>query len=164
MSTLERRLVRALVAIMATIVAAACTEPVQSKPPRTPVDGPLEARLEPASASPEVGDIVRVALTVRGASSRDVASFTARITYDSTRLRYVDEVAVEDGAMRVINPQPGALRVAGIATGGFSDGQLSVIRFSVVRPNGLASLQLTVDEMHTTNHVDARRSLHSSDR
>jgi hypothetical protein len=164
MSTLERRLVRALVAIMAAITAEACTEPVQSKPPKTPVDGPLEARLEPASVSPGVGDIVRVALTVRGASASDVASFTARIAYDSTRLRYVDEVAVEDGAMRVINPQPGSLRVAGIATGGFSDGQLSVVRFSVLRPNGLASLQLTVDEMHTTNHVDARRSLHSSDR
>ena len=65
--------------------------------------------------------------------------------------------------MRVINPQAGSLRVAGIATGGFSDGQLSVIRFSVLRPNALASLHLTVDEMHTTTHVDARRSLHASD-
>src|SRR5690242_4240338 len=107
MSTLERRLVRALVATMTAIVAGACTEPVQSKPPRTPVDGPLEARLEPASTSAKVGDIVRVALSVRGTSSRDVASYTARITYDSTQLRYVDEVAVEDGAMRVINPQGG---------------------------------------------------------
>jgi len=73
-------------------------------------------------------------------------------------------VAVEDGAMRVINPQGGLLRVAGIAPRGFPDGQLSIVRFSVLRPNGLTSLHLTVDEMHTANHVDAQRSLRPGDR
>lgn len=162
MSTLERRRVRALVALVAAVVAQACTEPVQSRSPKTQVEGALVARLEPSVASAKVGDIVQVALTVRGTVAPDVASFTARIAYDSTRLRYVGEVTREDGAMRVINPQPGVLRVAGIAPTGFADGQLSAVRFAVVRADGLASLRLTVDEMHTTNHVDARRSLHSS--
>lgn len=163
MTTLEHRLARLLVAGLAAMAVVGCTEPVQSRPPKTPVDGPLEARLEPSDASPSVGSIVRVALAVRGTSASEVASFTARIAYDSTRLRYVDEVAIQDGAMRVINPQAGSLRVAGIATAGFADGQLSVVRFSVVQPGGLASLRLTVDEMHTTKNADAKRSLHTSD-
>jgi hypothetical protein len=162
MSTLERHRVRALVALMAAMAAQACTEPVQSRAPKTQVDGALVARLEPSVAVARVGDIVQVALTVQGTGAKDVASFTARIAYDSTRLRYVSEVTREDGAMRVLNPQPGVLRLAGIAPAGFTDGHLSAVRFSVVRADGLESLRLTVDEMHTTNHVDARRSLHSS--
>jgi hypothetical protein len=161
-STLKRHLMGALVALAATAFTQACTEPVQSRPPKTPVDGPLEVRLEPADASAGVGAVVRVALMLRGTSARDVASFTARVAYDSTRLRFVDEVTLEDGAMRVMNPQPGLLRLAGIATAGFSDGQLSVVRFSVLRPGGLTSLRLTVDELHTTNHADARRTLRPS--
>jgi hypothetical protein len=160
----RHRLVRALVAIPAAMVAAACSEPVQSKRPRVPGDGPLEARLEPADVSARVGAVVPVALTVRGGSASEVASFTARIAYDSTRLRYEGEVTMQDGAMRVINPQPGLLRVAGIAPSGFSDGQLSAVRFSVLRADGLSSLRLTVDEMHTAAHADVRRSLHASDR
>jgi hypothetical protein len=163
MTTLERRLARLLVAGLAAMAAAGCTEPVQSKPPRAPVDGPLVARLEPSDATPGVGSIVRVALAVRGTSAGEVASFTARIAYDSTRLRYVDEVAIQDGATRVINPLTGSLRVAGIATAGFADGQLSVVRFSVLHRDGLASLRLTVDEMHTTKNADAKRSLHTSE-
>jgi hypothetical protein len=162
MSTLERRRLRVLVALMAALAAHACTEPVQSRAPKTQVDGALVARLEPSVAVARVGDIVQVALTVRGTGATDVGSFTARIAYDSTRLRYVGEVTRDDGALRVINPQPGTLRVAGIAPAGFSDGHLSAVRFSVVRADGLASLRLTVDEMHMTNHADARQSLHSS--
>jgi len=164
MTTLERRLARLLVAGLTAMAVGGCTEPVQSRPPKTPVDGPLDARLEPSEASPAVGSIVRVVLAVRGTSASEVASFTARIAYDSTQLRYVDEVAVQDGAMRIINPQTGALRVAGIATAGFSDGQLSVVRFSVLHRAGLASLRLTIDEMHTAKNADAKRSLHPSDR
>src|SRR6185503_19487574 len=87
MSTLERHRVRALAALVAVMAGQACTEPVQSRAPKTQVDGALVARLEPSVAVARVGDIVQVALTVQGTGAKDVASFTARIAYDSTRLR-----------------------------------------------------------------------------
>jgi|RhiMethySRZTD1v2_1073278.scaffolds.fasta_scaffold122501_3 hypothetical protein len=164
MSTLERRLARALVVITSAMIASGCREPIKSTRPETPVDAPLAARLEPADPSAPVGAIVRVALTVRGTSANDVASFTARIAYDPTKLRYVDEVAIEDKATRVINPQYGLLRVAGIAPAGFSDGKLLLVRFTVLQQGALSSLRLTVDEMHTAANADVRASLRASDR
>ena len=163
MISLERRLVRALIAVAATTIAYGCTEPVQSAPPKTPIDAPLEARLEPGDRSPQVGSIVRVALALKGGHASDVASFTARIAYDPTRLRYLDEVAIEDGATRVINPQHGVLRVAGIAPAGFPDGKLSVVRFTVLGRDALSSLRLTVDEMHTATNGDVRTGLRVGD-
>jgi hypothetical protein len=102
---------------------------------------------------------------MRGTSANDVASFTARIAYDPTKLRYVDEVAIGDNATRVINPQQyGLLRVAGIAPAGFPDGTLLLVRFTVLQQGALGSLGLTVDEMHTAANADVRASLRASDR
>src|SRR6185436_14053071 len=106
-----------------------------------------------------VGSDVPVAVRVRGTTAKNVGSFTARIAYDSTALRYMDEVVLSDSATRVINPQPGLLRLAGIAPSGFTDGQLYLVRFALLRPAGLSSLRLTVDELHTTARADALTSL-----
>jgi hypothetical protein len=88
-----------------------------------------------------------------------IASFTARLSYDSTALRYIDEVAIADSATRVINPTTGALRLAGIAPSGFADGRLSELRFVELRTGGVSTLRLTMDEMHTTTRSDALSSL-----
>jgi hypothetical protein len=61
--------------------------------------------------------------------------------------------------MRVANPAKGLIRFADVAPNGFATGELYAMRFAVLRAGALASLRLTVDEMHTTTHTDASAAL-----
>lgn len=145
---------RARIAMMlAMVFAAACTEPMTTRV-QTPPEPALHARLELSDSLAAVGSEVRVALRIGGTSAATVGSFTARLAYDSTGLRYVDETAIADSATRAINPQPGLLRLAGIAPQGFGARRLYEVRFAVLRGGALASLRLTMDELHTTTHAD----------
>jgi len=140
------------------VVAIACTEPVRTPPPEPPAPR-FEAQLELSDSAAVAGATVTATLRLHGKLASPVASFTARIAYDSLGLRFVEEVARSDGATRAINPQPGLVRVAGIAPKGFADGTLEVIRFTVLRPAALYTVAATIDEMHTAVITDAAASL-----
>jgi hypothetical protein len=79
---------------------------------------------------------------------------TARLSYDSTAMRFLREEATGDGATRVANPQPGLVRFAAIAPNGFADGRVYTLRFSVVRASGLRSFQLSTDEAHSITQAN----------
>jgi hypothetical protein len=135
---------RTRIALAVAVFLAACTEP---KPPaQAPAPIPLEARLDVSDSSAAPGKTVFV--TVH-ASDKKVASMTGRIVYDSTALSFLSEETLRDGATRVLNPATGALRFATILSGGFEDGRLYVLRFTPLKPNGLSSLRLVIDEIHT---------------
>ena len=69
-------------------------------------------------------------------------------------MRFVREQALDDGATRVVNPQPGLVRFAAIAPAGFAEGRVYTLRFSVVRSSGLRSFQLSTDEAHSVTQAN----------
>ena len=135
---------------------AACSESYRSTPVQNPAPG-VEAVLEiSGAATVGTGFVVSVrAISTQG----KVGSFTARIRYDSTALRFDGEIPMDDAAMRALNPTPGLLRLAGAAVNGFGDGRLVSYRFVALRESGVQTLSLVVDEIHLITHFDAKPSL-----
>jgi hypothetical protein len=133
--------------------AGACTEP-RVRPTAAPAPV-LEARLEVSDTLPAAGSSIDVRVRVVGKSAARVASFVERVAYDTLSLRYLGDVTLDDGATRVTNPTSGLIRSAGVRAGGFGGGALAAYRFEVRRPSALASLRLTIDELHTIDHSDA---------
>jgi hypothetical protein len=88
-----------------------------------------------------------------------VGSYTAKINYDATALRFDGEVAMSDQALRASNPSPGLVRLAGAAAAGFTGGRLASYKFVVLRANSARTLSLVVDEMHMITRLDAKTGL-----
>ena len=145
---------RALVVLV--VALAACTEPhVAERSPLSPVPS-LDARLDLSDSLPASGAEVVVTARLVGTP---VASATARLLYDTTGVQFLREEPIADAATRVMNPQPGVIRFAGVAAGGFADGRVYAWRFVVRNGVSLRGLRLVVDEVHTVSRVDAAASL-----
>src|SRR4051812_26683179 len=145
-------------ACVAVLVAmsSACTEPRhvdQSSPTPAPV---LDARIDLSDSLAAPGREVIVTARLVGAR---VASATARLLFDTTGAQFVREEPIDDGATRVMNPQPGVLRFAGVSPTGFVDGRLYAWRFVVRRTSAMLALRLVVEEAHTISRADATASL-----
>ena len=153
MTITARPLARAAWALCALSVAA-CTEPVVSGT-LAPPSPSMSATLVLSDSLAAVGATVSVVAQVHGSTSMEIGSYSMRIGFDSTALRYEGEVALADEALRAINPQAGVLRLAGAGPRGFSEGRLAGVRFIVLRAGGLRTLRLSVDEMHTITRVEA---------
>ncbi len=153
---------RALRALVVLCAVAACTEPNRNAMAGAELTPVLEARLDLSDSSARPESEVSVTLQLRGTQSTQVGSFTARVAYDSTGLKFAGETTLSDAATRVANPQPGLLRVAGIAPQGFKDGKLYVVRFVVVHPAALKSLHVFVDEIHSAAGTDVSAALAGS--
>lgn len=129
---------------MALVATAACRD-VRQAPnalPAVPRDSTV-AQLVFSDTAAAIGDTVLVTAMLDG-----VASFTARVRYDSTAVGYVGEHALDDGAMRASNGALAAeLRVAGAALDGFATGRLFAARFVVRQIGGLQSLDLRFDQL-----------------
>ncbi|MDB4891240.1 MAG: hypothetical protein JWL61_3095 [Gemmatimonadetes bacterium] len=154
--------VASIVGIIAALCTVhACTEPVANKAVLAP-EKTMEARLVLSDSAPVVGRTVDVFAQVNATTSELVGSYTARIRYDTTALRYEQEIAIADDALRATNAASGLLRFAGAAPKGLSGGRMAGYRFLVLRANATQSLQLVVDEMHTaarTNAVSELRAM-----
>jgi len=154
---------RIAAAVLVTGIAlSACREnrsaPVLPSSALLPRDS-SELRLVVSDTAPAVGSAVRVAATYLGAdSTMRAASFTARIAYHTTALRYDGEVPLADGAMRAANATGAELRIAGASARGFEGPELFVATFTVLRGGALESLRLRVDELHDVSAHDLRAS------
>jgi len=134
----------------------ACTEPQhadRSKPSPIPV---LDARIDVSDSLAAPGAEVLVTARLVGSP---VASVTARLLYDSTGVELLHEEQITDGAIRVMNPQPGIVRFASVAANGFADGRVYAWRFTVRRTAAIRTLRLVVEETHTVSRTDAAPSL-----
>jgi hypothetical protein len=136
---------------------AACTEP-RAAAVTAPAPS-LEASVEVSDSAPHAGESLLVRLRLNGPSAPKIVSFTGRLTYDSTTLRYVSESAIADGGTRVSNPTSGLIRAAGVSANGFAGGLLAEYRFVVVKPQGVSRLVLGIDELHDQTHVDASKNV-----
>lgn len=138
------------------VSSVACTEPQRaerSKPSPTPA---LDARIDVSDSLAAPGAEVLVTVRVVGAP---IASATARLLYDATGVELLREEQIDDGATRVMNPQPGVVRFAGVAPSGFVDGRVYAWRFTVRHTAAIRTLRLVVDEAHTVSRTDAAASL-----
>lgn len=134
-------------------VLSACTEPVANKPLTTPRKT-MEAHLILSDSAAAAGQTVDVFAQITAATPEIVGSYTARLRYDTTALRYQQELVIADDALRATNATSGLLRFAGAAPKGLPSGRLAGYRFLVLRPNAMQSLRLVVDEMHTVARTD----------
>lgn len=134
-------------------IVMACTEQATTRAPGTP-EPTMDASLTVSNLSPEPGSTVDVYAQIGTATPGLVGSYTARIRYDSTALRYQEEIPIADGAMRATNAASGLVRFAGAATAGVPAGRLAGYRFIVLRSGAMRTMQLVVDEVHTVTRAD----------
>jgi len=140
--------------VVATLAVEGCTEQASTKAPSTP-EPTMDASLVLSNSSPAVGSSVDVYAQIGATTAGLAASFTARIRYDSTALRYQAEIPIADQTLRATNATSGLIRFAGAATAGVTSGRLAAFRFVVLRADGARTLQLTIDELHTVARADA---------
>jgi hypothetical protein len=135
----------------------ACSEPYRSTVVQNPVPA-VEAALVVSDSTPPVGGALLVSVQAV-AKEGTVGSYTAKINYDPTALRFDGEIAINDKGLRASNASPGLVRFAGAAATGFTDGRLASYRFAVLRPNSARTLSLVIDEMHMITRLDAKTAL-----
>jgi hypothetical protein len=136
---------------------AACSETYRSAVVENAAPA-VEAVLVVSDPSPPVGGPLVVSVQTNS-NQGIVGSYTARIKYDSTALRFDGEIPIGDKATRAMNPTSGLVRFAGAAADGFPDGRLATYRFVALRSNSAKTLSLVVDELHMITRLDVKNAL-----
>lgn len=149
-----------LAGIVVLLTVAGCMEQTSTKAPDTP-EPTMDASLVLSTSAPATGTTVDVFAQI-GPAAALVGSYTARLRYDTTYLRYQTEIPIADQALRATNATSGLVRFAGAAPAGVTSGRLAGYRFLVLRPNAVRTLQLVVDEIHTVARADAAPMLRSA--
>ncbi len=97
-----------------------------------------------------------------------VVSMTAAVEYDTTRLRYLNDVSPSDGALRAVNAARGRVMIAAAHATGFPSDVFARVRFvqrgmqlSVPLSDAAtaalyASLTLQLSELHLSDATDVR--------
>ena len=148
---------RAIAIAAGALSIAACSETYRSAVVENAAPA-VEAVLVVSDPSPPVGGALVVSVQTNS-NQGIVGSYTARIKYDSTALRFDGEIPISDKGMRAVNPTGGLVRFAGAAADGFPDGRLASYRFVALQPNSGKSLSLVVDELHMITRVDVKSAL-----
>jgi hypothetical protein len=143
--------------VASALFMIACSEKYQSTVVQNPVPA-VKAALVLSDSAPPVGGALVVSVQAV-ADQGTVGSYTAKIRYDATALRFDGEVAISDQALRASNPSPGLVRFAGAAASGFASGRLASYKFVALRANAARALSLAVDEMHMITRLDAKTGL-----
>ena len=134
--------------LLLAVGLAACTEPSSMNGAATPppVTHDIVSRLV-VTDSTEQSVVIVLSLETTGDASR-IGSFTARVTYDTAGLSFLEEVPTLDGALRALNPTSGLVRIAGASAQGMQATRLAALRFRVRTPQALGSARLELDELH----------------
>jgi hypothetical protein len=145
------------VIVVSALFMIACSEKYQSTSVQNPIPA-VKAALVLSDSAPSVGAVLVVSVQAV-ADQGTVGSYTAKISYDASALRFDGEVASSDQALRASNPSPGLIRFAGAAAFGFATGRLASYRFVALQANAAKTLSLSVDEMHMITRLDAKTGL-----
>jgi len=132
------------------VALLACQESTQAPVvdvPTPQTDGAV-VYLVVSPAHPRAGDTVVVTVLNRsGTRVGAVGSFSVRLGYDPAQSRFADAVPLS-GGLRVHNPaQPGLVRVAGAAAGGFGSDTLFVGRFVASGAEAASGFRVEVSEL-----------------
>ena len=151
--------------ILPALFTLSCLEPQRRAAPESMLSGrEIGVMLVLSDSTPAVGSIVTVTARLVAAPNAipRVASYTARITYDTLALRFAGDVPLDDKATRVSNAVGRNVRVAGYAIGGLTSGDLFRLSWQVRTAGGaavLTGLQLSFSELHSAQHEDLRTRL-----
>src|SRR4051812_7246333 len=154
---------RALALMCALALAAACDRRDRFAAPDSaaPAKPPLPERaayLSVSDLSPEAGDTIVVTGTLRVGDDLSLGSYRVRLGFDSTKLRFVEEIPNAE-MMRAVNPRAGDVIVVGATANGSTDGRLFAFRLRVNDPAGLNSLVLRIDELNDTAFRDQKATV-----
>lgn len=145
-------------AVSVVLVLAACRDTEGAASIAPTANAARIAQLEVASALP--GDsVITVSLVVANPGAVAIASITASIDFDTTRVRYLSEVALSDGGLHAANAKRGRVVIAAAHPTGFGEPTLARLRFVARDSVAIRSLQLRVSELHLTDAHDARAQL-----
>lgn len=144
----------ASILLLGVLVLGGCQdEPLTSDTPGEPPPpaAGLQAFIQVDNDRAQVGDQVHVWVKVQigGETDARLGSYTGRLRYDPTALRFESETKINDG-MRVTNPDgapTGDVRFAGAAPAGFQNLTLYEATFEVVKPDYLTQLRLDMEEV-----------------
>jgi hypothetical protein len=155
---------RALALLSVLTGAAACDDakPVQlPSAPASVAPDAVSAYVAVSNGNPAVGSNVTVWVRARrGSAVAAIGSFAVRLSFDSTRLKFVSAAHSERGMVMANPATAGLVIAAGAAAEGFADDQLLATTFAVTGVNALKSLELNVTELNTVGFADQRSHTH----
>jgi len=135
------------------LLAGCDDDPMTSRAPDEPAPPSqgIQAFVQVSNDRAQPGEQVHVWVKVQigGQTNERLGSYTGRLRYDPSMLRFVSETAIDDG-MRVTNPAgapQGDLRFAGAAPTGFTNLTLYEAVFEVVKPDYLQDLRADMEEV-----------------
>jgi hypothetical protein len=155
---------RALALVLALLAATGCDRrdrfaaPDSTSAPEKPAVPARGAYLSVSDMSPEAGSDIIVTGTLAVSDKLSLGSFRVRLGFDSTKLRFLEEIPSPD-MMRVVNPRAGDVIVVGASSTPSVDGKLFTFRLRVEDPAGINSLVLRIDELNDTAFRDQRATV-----
>ena len=156
-----------LTVLILTMALTACQDRERPVAPTAPSTAPASmqriAYLSVSDLTPAVGSTITVTGNIGAGDSLAIASFKVRLAYNAKALHYLGDIELP-GMMRVVNPQPAEIVVAGASGEGSADGRLFAMNFRVDDAAGLTSLALAVDELNDTNFNSRLPSLKQDSR
>ena len=154
-----RSLSRSVLAVALAAGVVACDDNRVSQSLAAPAVAPneLSAYLTVSQSDPTVGSQFQVTVrTKRGSAVAPVGSYTLRLAFDSTRLRYESFGRSELGMVMANGAKAGVLVAAGAAASGFTNDELLVATFTALSVGAAQSLELSVSELNSVGFEDQR--------
>ena len=153
----------ALSALTAILLAgaSACDDDRPQQLPIAPdvASNAVAAYVAVSDANPMVGSQVSLWVRARrGSLMGPIGSFTVRLAYDSTRLRFQDAARSAEGMVLANGAAPGLLVAAGASAQGFQSDELLAARFDVIGAHALDGLQLSVTELNSVTFENQKAS------
>ena len=141
------------------VITLGCVEPKHvSTPASTLSDRDTGVMLVVSDTAPPAGSLVSVTVQLTaGTSAPRIASYTARVAYDTASLRLTGEATLDAVATRVMNSRGQTVRVAGFAVDGIPDARLFAFTFETRNGRGgeaLRGIEVVFTELHTTTRDD----------
>lgn len=135
------------------LVAAGCSDDRPNALPAEPSEieaTGLSAYMAVSDATPPPGSRFTVAVrTKRGSAIGPVGSFTLRLTFDTTGMRFVEAARSDAGMVMANGVSPGVLMAAGASSTGFTSDELLFATFEALAPDAVGSLEFAVTELNS---------------
>jgi hypothetical protein len=150
-------------AALVIAIATGCADDRPKALPSEPTElaaTALSAYMAVSDAAPPPGGQFTVAVrTKRGSAVGPVGSFTLRLLFDSTKMRFVEHARSELGMVMANGATPGVLTAAGASANGFTNDELLFATFIALGPDPVSSLTIAVTELNSVAFENHRNRL-----
>ena len=150
-----------LIVLLAAI--GACDDDRPQQLPLAPMavaPNALSAYVAVSNSKPAIGSQVTVWVRARrGSAVGPIGSFTIRLAYDSTRLRFKEAGRSDQGMVLANGANAGFLIAAGASAEGFKNDELLAATFVATSANALSFLELSVTELNSVKFEDQKSNM-----